>query len=247
MATSLGAVVAAALATGADPDMVVRTLMHEAPAGIKSNPFAPIAGIYLDGLLRGRPFRDAIARILPARTFADLAVPLTVTAVDMDRLEMVVYGHGGLDAPLCDVLAASCALPPYFPAVTINGRLLRDGGLVGHLPLAAIGETDGLPVIAIDVGPAFDNGREPRPVSGSPALLRAVDESIGILMAQVTVEQLARWRAERGPLVYVRPRVERNATFSAERARVYADEGYLAMRTALDALDSTSHPAKLPG
>ena len=245
VATSLGAVVEAALASGAEPDVVVRALMNEAPAGIRPHPLAAVAGIHLEGLVRARPFREAIGRIITARSFAELRVPLTVTAVDIDRLEMLTFGHGGIDAPLLDVLAATCALPPYFPPVPIGGRMLRDGGLMGHVPLAVVGDTGGLPVIAVDVGPGFDNGREPKP-PGGPPLIRAVDESIGILMAQVAEEQLARWRVERGPILYVRPRVERNATFSAGRARVYADEGYLAMREALGGLDSMARPTRLP-
>ena len=148
VATSLGAVVAAALAAGAEPDTVVRALMNEAPAGIRPHPLAAVAGIHLEGLVRAAPFREAIARIIGARRFADLKVPLTVTAVDVDKLELVVFGHGGIDAPLLDVLAATCALPPYFPAVRVGGRLLRDGGLMGHLPLSVVGETGGQPVIA---------------------------------------------------------------------------------------------------
>ena len=245
VATSLGAVVAAALSAGAEPDTVVRALMNEAPAGIRQHPLAAVAGIHLEGLVRTKPFRDAIGRIIGARSFADLKVPLTVTAVDVDKLELVVFGHGGIDAPLLDVLTASCALPPYFPAVPLGGRMLRDGGLMGHLPLSVVGETGGQPVIAVDAGPGFDNGREPKP-PGGPPLIRAVDESIGILMAQVAEEQVARWRLERGPILYVRPRVERNATFSAGRARVYADEGYLAMREALGGLDSVARPARFP-
>ena len=245
VATSLGAVVAAALASGQDPDAVVRSVMHEAAGGIRAHPLAGVAGLYLEGLVRGRPFREAIGRIITARRFGDLAVPLTVTAVDVDRLELVIFGYGGQDAPLLDVLAASCALPPYFPAVRLEGRMLRDGGLLGHVPLDAVGETGGSLVIAVDAGPAFDNGREPKP-PGGPPLVRAVDESIGILMAQVAKEQVERWRRERGSILYVRPRVERNATFSASRARVYADEGYLAMREALATLDSTAHQLRLP-
>ncbi len=245
VATSLGAVVAAALASGTEPDVVVRALMNEAPGGIRPHPMAAVAGIYLEGLVRARPFRDAIGRIIQARSFAELEVPLTVTTVDVDRLELVTFGHGGIDAPLLDVLVASCALPPYFPAVSLEGRMLRDGGLMGHLPLAVVGDTGGLPVIAVDVGPGFDNGREPKP-PGGPPLVRAVDESIGILMAQLTEDQVARWRLERGPILYVRPRVERNATFSAGRARVYSDEGYLAMREALAGLDSVARPTRFP-
>jgi NTE family protein len=236
VATSLGAVVAAGLAAGMEPDVVVRSLMHEARTGLRPHPLALLMGLRLPGLLRPGPFRDAIGRIISARTFAELRVPLSVTAVDVDRIELVVFGAGGLDVPLLDALAASCALPPYLPAVTLDGRTFRDGGLMGHLPLAAVGETHGLPVIAVDVGPGLDNGLDPRPPATGPALVRAVDESLGILMAQGAADQVARWGQERGPLVYVRPRTERNVTFRVDRARLYAEEGYLATRAALDAL-----------
>jgi hypothetical protein len=39
--------------------------------------------------------------------------------------------------------------------------------------------------------------------------------------------------AGRPPLVHVRPRVERSATFRVDRIRQYADDGYRATRDAL--------------
>jgi hypothetical protein len=59
-------------------------------------------------------------------------------------------------------------------------------------------------------------------------VVRAHDEAVGTLMAAHTASQLAAWRAESGrpPLVYLRPRVERNATFQVDRVRRYADDGY---------------------
>jgi hypothetical protein len=60
-------------------------------------------------------------------------------------------------------------------------------------------------------------------------------------MAALTVAQVAAWRgnAARLPLVYVRPRVERNATFQVERMRQYADDGFAAARDAIAAWDRT--------
>jgi hypothetical protein len=37
----------------------------------------------------------------------------------------------------------------------------------------------------------------------------------------------------RPPLTYIRPKVERNATFQVERMRRYAEDGYQASRVAL--------------
>jgi hypothetical protein len=54
-------------------------------------------------------------------------------------------------------------------------------------------------------------------------------------MATATAAHLALWRATPGrpPLVYVRPQVERNATFQVDRVHHYAEDGYRAAREAL--------------
>jgi len=69
----------------------------------------------------------------------------------------------------------------------------------------------------------------------APPIVRANDDAVGALMAGATAAQLALWRADpaRPPLLYVRPRVERNATFRVDRVRRYAEEGYRATRAAL--------------
>jgi hypothetical protein len=71
-----------------------------------------------------------------------------------------------------------------------------------------------------------------------PPVVQAHDEAVGMLMAHATALQLALWRADaaRPPLVYVRPRVERNATFRVDRVRGYAEDGYRATRDALLAM-----------
>ena len=237
VATSMGAVVAAAFAAGVDPGDIPDRLAVAGPAGVRPHPLTVVGGIYLDGVLQTAPFRAALRRVVPCERFADLKVPLTVTAVDIFRLELLRFGYNGADAPLIDVLAATCALPPYFPAVVVDGRPLADGGLRGPLPLGAVGDTEGLPVVAIDVGPGFDLGAAPRPDRG-PALVRSADTAIGILMAQTVEDQLALWRGGGRSLVYVRPQVERDATFRIDRVHAYAAEGRRATAAVLAALDS---------
>jgi hypothetical protein len=67
-------------------------------------------------------------------------------------------------------------------------------------------------------------------------MVKAHDEAVGILMAANSECQLALWRADpaRRPLVYVRPRMERDATFKVDRIRDYANEGRRATREALE-------------
>jgi NTE family protein len=233
VATSMGAVMAAGLAAGSTPDGLLDRLAVAGPPGVVRNPGALVAGLFARSLLRPAPLRRAIEGLVPARRFDQLGIPLTITAVDLDTGELLLFGAGGMDAPLIDVLVASCALPLYFPAVPLGGHRCGDGGLAGVLPLEAAARVVAEPVVAVDVGPGPDT--PPGVPAAGPPVVRAHDEAVGALMAAHTASQLRAWRAEPGrpPLVYIRPRVERNATFQVDRMRRYAEDGYLAARSHL--------------
>lgn len=234
--TSMGAVIAAAFAAGLSPQDIAGRM-----AGVRTEDVArPLAAAASQGLASPSlfditPLRGVIEQIVPARTFAALATPLTVTAVDLDTGDLVLFGSGGRDIPLVDALLASCALPFFYPAVTIDGRRYADGGLRAVLPLDPAAQSGAGMVIAIDTGPGFDEpAGDP---AASPALVQAHNSATGILMASNTRAAVDLWRATPGRprLVYVRPRVERNVTFRVELAAKYAEEGYRATREALAA------------
>lgn len=241
VATSLGAVVAAGLASGVGNDELLERMAELGPRSVVRDPIAPVAGLFLRSLLKPGPLRRAIEELVPARRFSDLAVPLTVTAVDLDTGNLVLFGAGAQTAPLIDVLCASCALPLYYPPVVLGGRRYGDGGLRAFLPLEPAAALDVELVVAVDVGSGFD-GPPPAESPRVPALIRAHDEAVGILMAAHTASQVALWQSDpnRPPLVYVRPTTERNATFMVERIRDYANEGRRATREALERMGRDS-------
>ena len=248
VATSMGAVVAAGLASGVGNDELLERIAQLSARSIVRDPLAPVAGLFLRSLLKPGPLRRLIEELVPARRFSDLSVPLTVTAVDLDTGELALFGAGAQVAPLVDVLCASCALPVYYPPVVLGGRRYGDGGLRGVVPLEPAAELDVEVVLAVDVGPGFDvppASETPR----VPSMLRAHDEAVGILMAANSESQLALWRADpdRPPLVYVRPRIERYATFRVDRIREYATEGRRATRDALDHWGGTLDPSSIRG
>ena len=239
--TSMGAVLAAGLAGGIGGDELLERMADLGSRGIVRDPLMPVAGLFLRSLLKPTPLRQAIEALVPVRRFTDLTVPLTVTTADLDTGELVLFGAGAQAAPLIDVLCASCALPMYYPPVVIGGRRLADGGLRCVLPLEPAAELDVELVLAVDVGPRFDLPPAPEPAR-VPHLMRAHDDAVGVLMASNTECQLALWRADTGrpPLVYVRPRTERNATFRVDRVREYSNEGRRATREALERWGSDS-------
>jgi NTE family protein len=241
VATSMGAVVAAGLASGVGNDELLERMADLGPRSVVRDPIAPIAGLFLRSLLKPGPLRRAIEELVPARRFSDLSVPLTVTAVDLDTGNLALFGTGAQTAPLIDVLCASCALPVYYPPVVLGGRRYGDGGLRAFLPLEPAAALDVELVVAVDIGSGFD-GPPPAESPRVPSLIRAHDEAVGILMAAHSASQVALWKSDptRPPLVYVRPHTERHATFRVERVREYANEGRRATREALERLGQDS-------
>ena len=237
--TSLGAVIAAAFASGASYDDVViaaRSLSRRDVAPL--DPIALLKGAFAGSILKAQGPRRAIERLVPATRFEQLESPLTITATDLDSGELLLFGTGGRsDLPLHDALYASCALPLYFPPLSLDGRRLADGGLRAVLGLEPASKIPADLVVAIHVGPGFD---EPAPTSRAPvpALVRAHGEAIRVMMAAQVERQIADWPKGAPRLVLVRPIAEREATFAIASGDRYLQAGYAATKRALaDRLD----------
>ena len=237
--TSLGAVIAAAFASGASYDDVViaaRSLSRRDVAPL--DPIALLKGAFAGSILKAQGPRRAIERLVPATRFEQLESPLTITATDLDSGELLLFGTGGRsDLPLHDALYASCALPLYFPPLALDGRRFGDGGLRAVLGLEPASKIPADLVVAIHVGPGFD---EPAPTSRAPvpALVRAHGEAIRVMMAAQVERQIADWPKDAPPLVLVRPIAEREATFAVASGDRYLQAGYAATKRALaDRLD----------
>ena len=86
-------------------------------------------------------------RVLADLTFADLATPLAISAVDLQQGEEVVL-HSG---PLLPAVRATCAVPGVLMPERLAGRYLVDGGVMNVLPvdLAWAWEPDA--VIAVNI------------------------------------------------------------------------------------------------
>ena len=60
---------------------------------------------------------------------------------------MVIFTEGSL--PLA--IRASCAMPIFYTPVMVNGRMMVDGGLVGHIPASVARLMGADIVVAVDV------------------------------------------------------------------------------------------------
>ncbi len=88
------------------------------------------------------------ARYSALRDFDDLPTPFRCVAYDVNQAERVVLGSGILP----EALRATMALPGIFPPVTIDERLLIDGGMADNVPADVARSMEVDVVIAVDVG-----------------------------------------------------------------------------------------------
>ena len=237
--TSFGAVIGAAFAAGATYESLVAGLV-----GATRGKIAPldlvslVMGVYADHLIKPEPLRALIASLVPVRRFADFSVPLSVVSTDLDSGQSVVFGAGGRgDVGVREALYASCALPLYYPPAEIDGHRYADGGLRAVLPLEPAKAIPADLVVAVHVGPGFDEVLPPGAPKSSPIppLVRAHGESERIMMAAQVEQAVAAWPKTAAKLIYVRPVKEREATFAVQNVNRYVEAGYQATQAALAA------------
>jgi len=229
----MGAVISAALAAGSTYERLV-----EIALSLERKDFAALdawslaKGVFAGNVLKPGPLRRTIARLVPATRFADMQIPLTITTTDLDSGELVLFGALGEDAPLIDALYASCALPLYLPPQTIGGRRLGEGGLRAVLGLDAARLVPADLVVAVDVGPGFDEPPATKQAA-IPPLVRAHGEAIRVMMAAQTERAIAAWPKDAPKLIVVRAVAEREATFDVSSGQRFFDAGYRETKRAL--------------
>lgn len=132
--TSGGALIGALYASGIKPDR-----LEEIAKGIKWTSLMGL-GMILKGLASSKPIEDLVNELLGRdRRFADLSIPMMVTAVDLISEEKVVFPEKDSDTVALPV-RASCSLPMVFTPVKHGEKLLVDGGMLVQLPTLELKE-----------------------------------------------------------------------------------------------------------
>lgn len=150
--TSVGALIGAAYCSGVTPaeleELATRVRFRDLARWTLSR-YGFATNLRMIGFLN---------KILKAKTFEELRIPLAVTATDFVSGEGVVFRSG----PLADPVRASCAYPGVFLPVTVNGRLLVDGMLAHSLPSKPVREMGADRVIAVNLKSTWSSADGPR-------------------------------------------------------------------------------------
>lgn len=126
-APAWGAILAAAIATDAEPAAIAERLRH---TFVESNP-ANDWTVPVTALLAGRKAERAFREAFGDLDLEDLWRPCLVISTNLSRARPHVETGG----PLWLALRATTAIPGVFPPVVRGGELFVDGGLVDNLPV----------------------------------------------------------------------------------------------------------------
>lgn len=196
--TSAGAIVAALYASGMSPALMKKKLLTlEASdyldynwAGLKHY-FCHLLCLhpglqYLpSGVYRGNKLHALIRKLTQNKTLKDCRLPLAITAVDLDRGNLVVFTNvmmaiedGSteiiMDATLADAVRASTSIPIVFVPAVIDGQHFIDGGVREILPISLLRYMGATVTAGVDLDDGM--GRYHSPASGPiDVLTRTLD------------------------------------------------------------------------
>jgi NTE family protein len=86
------------------------------------------------GLATNLRMEKYLARMTPCTTFAELKIPLVISATDINEGVTIYYSSG----PIAPPLRASCAYPGLFVPIQYEGRTLVDGFLTAPVPVEGV-------------------------------------------------------------------------------------------------------------
>ncbi|MFH1476562.1 MAG: patatin-like phospholipase family protein [Verrucomicrobiota bacterium] len=99
--------------------------------------------------------------------FDQLYLPFRCVATDIQTGKAVILDHGSL----AESMRASMAVPGLFTPITIEERLLVDGGLVNNIPVDVVRAMGADTIIAVDVGASDVEAQKKIPLETISAIL----------------------------------------------------------------------------
>lgn len=242
--TSMGAVMGAAKAIGADLQLIANVLesldlnsMLQV-SDSTTRELQKIIGRSMVEFVRGSTWRGEhtrphdlarlreLCRLLTAgKNFDAAEIPFSAVAADLETGERVVLREG----PIYEAVAASAAVPGVFSPVAYDGQYLIDGGVVDKLPVDVVIDMGAQAVVAVDTG-APVNREITTCLDTLLQAQRATSTQLTNLQLLCAAERLD------GNLIVIQPDVGWIRMFAFEHAKDAIQAGKEALRAHLDAI-----------
>ncbi|HEX5385582.1 MAG TPA: patatin-like phospholipase family protein [Gemmatimonadales bacterium] len=231
--SSMGSLVGAAWACGIPTDeMRARALAVQRRHVFKvAHADMALRRMLSPAVYRREPLEMLIAELVGECNLRDVRRRLLINTVDINSGAQVAWGVPGFDdAPLADVVFASCALPGIFPPREIRGRWYVDGAVLENLPVRVAAAAASWPILAVNVAATSVRRADIEKQGFAATYIRGLE----IVMQTQIEATLRHWKGP--PLVLVQPPVEDISMFAFDRTAELLDAGYAATLDALDRL-----------
>jgi NTE family protein len=207
--TSMGGVIAAGYAAGLNPDeleQIAREIVPTRNLLRLADPTLP-----RNGLFQGERLRAFFNKHMQECTFADLRIPLTLIAVDLNT-DQEIHLKEGLVA---DALRATVSVPGLIAPVESAGQKLVDGGLLNNLPVDVVREMGADVVLGVDITTSGNGDPAWQVLTRSRIVPAALEELITILGRSIDLvmsQQVKQKLKECPPDFLLRPAIPANIT-----------------------------------
>lgn len=178
--TSMGGIVAAAYAKGMSVAEMEAEAKRLASLGnvLKLVDWAP----GFRSIMQGQNISNYLGELLGERlSFDELAVPLVLTAVDLNSWREIVLSSGNV----IDAIRATSAIPGVIAPFEHDGKRLVDGGFLNNVPADLARQLGADIVIAVDVGIGVSYGAEDIPKKAETSPLPNFIPSIALDLWQI--------------------------------------------------------------
>jgi NTE family protein len=207
--TSMGGVIAAAYASGLSPDEIEQIALEY--GSIRklwrlADPTLPRRGLF-----QGERLLAFFEDHMQGCTFADLRIPLTLIAVDLNSRQEVHMREGSVS----EAVRATISIPGLLAPVEQNGQRLVDGGLLNNLPVDVVQSMGADVTLGVDVysnngGPSFwQELGQTRVLSHTIGdLIMVLGDSLDLLIQQQSLNKLQK----KSPDFLIQPNIPLDVT-----------------------------------
>ena len=189
--TSMGGVIAASYASGLSPDEIEQVALEYAQTRNLLRLADPTLPRH--ALFQGERLHAFFDKQLQGCTFADLHIPLTLVAVDLNSGREIHLREG----LVADALRATVSIPGLLTPVEHAGQRLVDGGLLNNLPVDVVREMGADVVLGVDISTSGNGDSTWQTIAHArvvPAameeLIKTLGESIDLVMSQQVKQKL---------------------------------------------------------
>lgn len=169
--------------------------------------------------------------------FDALPIPYRAVATDLASGAVVELAEGDL----ATAMRASMSIPGVFAPVTIDERVLVDGGVANNLPIdvaaALCADRPGDAIIAVSIPPSDPDPRSLTTLTG------ALGQTMSLFIAKSSRDQLERWR---GRYELIVPPVQNIGMLDFDRAQEAMRLGYEAARPIAQEIAARLHAGAPP-